>query len=72
MFYRFAYRTLDTYTYDTSDPVYVDVPQFSHWLYKQVAFDTSSYKGFDPVTATGTSKQTAETAAAEKFLELNA
>jgi ribonuclease-3 len=33
---------------------------------------TVTIKGFDPVTATGTSKQTAETAAAEKFLELNA
>jgi Flp pilus assembly protein TadG len=44
-----------TYRYETQNPIYVPVTtsRFSHHLYKAVSYDTSSYKGFNPVTSTG-------------------
>lgn len=46
------YRTLYTYSYQTSDPVYVTTitTVFDHWDYKPVTFDTSVYKTFSAVS----------------------
>ena len=49
--YRYSYyasRTRYSYTYNTSDPVYVTVYNdvFDHWEYKQRTYDVSNYKTF--------------------------
>jgi hypothetical protein len=49
-------RASYSYRYETQDPVYTttEVPEFSHFVYKPVTYDVSSYKGFNPVvTQTG-------------------
>ncbi|WAT19388.1 pilus assembly protein TadG-related protein [Aurantiacibacter sp. MUD11] len=49
---RFSYD----YVYETSDPVMysVETTEFSHYVYKPVTYDVSSYKGFSSVsTVTG-------------------
>jgi Flp pilus assembly protein TadG len=49
-------RSNYAYRYDTQDPVYVSTEQtaFSHFVYKPVSYDVSSYKAFNPVvTKTG-------------------
>lgn len=46
-------RSNYTYRYDTQNPVYVSIeqPVFSHFVYKPVSYDVSSYKTFNTVTS---------------------
>lgn len=49
-------RSSYNYVYETQDPVTIstEVPEFSHFLYKPVSYDVSSYKAFSSVvTPTG-------------------
>ncbi|MFA9200716.1 MAG: pilus assembly protein TadG-related protein, partial [Cypionkella sp.] len=45
-------RASYSYRYETQDPVYTatETLEFSHFVYKPVSYDVSSYKGFNPVT----------------------
>ena len=49
---RLQYRTLYTYSYQTSDPVYTTSTQnvFDYWDYKPVTYDTSVFKTFVEVS----------------------
>lgn len=51
VFYYYTTRTYYTYSYATSDPVYEtrSRQEFSHFAYKQVTYDTSTYKTFQSV-----------------------
>ncbi|MCB2072461.1 MAG: Tad domain-containing protein [Novosphingobium sp.] len=50
--YRIYYRDYIEYTETTSDPVYSNTPpgEFHHWEYKQVTYDTSTFKTFSSVS----------------------
>ncbi|MBS1239876.1 MAG: pilus assembly protein TadG, partial [Proteobacteria bacterium] len=51
VYYNYENRTYYTYSYATSDPIYNTVTSqvFDHWDYKQISYDTSVYKTFQPV-----------------------
>lgn len=52
VFYYYTTRTYYTYAYATSDPVYENRTrqEFSHFAYKQVTYDVSALKKFQPVS----------------------
>jgi Flp pilus assembly protein TadG len=60
IFYYYTYRTYYTYAYQTSDPVYEDRTreEFSHFAYKQIAYDVSVYKQFQSVSVNNGSNGT--------------
>ncbi len=62
VYYNYEDRTYYTYSYATSDPIYNTVTSqvFDHWDYKQISYDTSTFKTFAPVTTLigGTSSPT--------------
>ncbi len=56
VFYYYSNRTFNSYSYETSDPIYTTVTSvvFDRWEYKPVQYDTSTLKTFQPVvTQTG-------------------
>lgn len=45
-------RSRYSYQYETQDPVYTttEISEFSHFVFKPVSYDVSTYKSFSPVT----------------------
>lgn len=54
--WRYAYRDLYSYTYDTENPIQTSSQVFDRWDYMPVTYDTSRFKNFESVsTPTGDS-----------------
>ena len=55
-YYRYLWRQQLAYDYEIQDPIYVttETLEFDHWLYKEVEYDTSTFKTFaSAITPTG-------------------
>ena len=70
-YFYYSNRTLNTYSYATSDPIYHTVTNilFDHWEYKPVQYDTSEFKAFQAVTTPTASNGTNLTSTWEGCIE---
>ena len=70
-YYYYSNRTLNTYSYATSDPIYHTVTNivFDHWEYKPVQYDTSQFKAFQAVVTPTASNGTNLTSTWEGCIE---